>query len=327
MKRRDFITLLGGAVAAWPLAARAQQAGMPVIGYLSGRGPNGAAHLVAAFQRGLSEAGYVDGQNVTIEYRWAFGQYDRLLPMAADLASKSVAVIVTTGGEPAALAAKAATSTIPIVFNVGRDPVELGLVASYNRPSGNATGINLLTEAMETKRLGILRELLPQVPTVALLVNPRFPPHEMQSKDIEEAARIVGMQTQLFRASTDSEIEAAFQSMGQLRTPALIVLANPFFETRRGDLIAQAARHKLPTIYGFREYAVDGGLMSYGIDLPEVYRQQALYAGRILKGAKPADLPVMQPTKFELVINLKTAKVLGLAVPNSMQLVADEVIE
>jgi putative ABC transport system substrate-binding protein len=327
VKRREFITLLGGATAAWPIAASAQQSAMPVIGYLSGRGPDDAAHLVAAFQRGLSEAGYVDGHNVTIEYRWAYGEYDRLSAMAAELARKPVAVLVSTGGEPTALAAKAATSTIPIVFNVGGDPVKLGLVASYNRPGANATGINLLTETMEPKRLNILHDLLPQASTIATLANLMFPPAEMQSKQIEEAAQVIGIQAQLFRASTDSEIDAAFQSMAQQKIPALIVLANPFFDTRRGNLIALAARHKLPTIYGFREYAVDGGLMSYGIDLPEVLRQQGLYAGRILNGAKPTDLPVMQPTKFDLVINLKTAKALGLDVPQNLLALADEVIE
>jgi putative ABC transport system substrate-binding protein len=327
LTRRGFATLLGGAAAAWPLPARAQQSARPVVGFLSSLSYEGSLHFVAAFQRGLSDLGFVDGENVTIEYRWARGQYDRLPAMAAELVSRPVAILVTTGGEPAALAAKAATSTIPIVFNVGGDPVKLGLVASYNRPSGNATGINMLTETMEPKRLGILRELLPQTPTIAVLVNPRFPPAEMQLKEIEAAARTVGMKTQPFHASIDTGIEPAFQSMVQQQIRALIVATDPFFVTRRDDLIDLAARYKLPTIYGFRDIAVAGGLMSYGIDLVAVYRQQAFYVNRILRGEKVADLPVMQPTKFDLVINLKTAKALGLTFPPSLLAVADEVIE
>ena len=327
MRRREFLTLLGGAAVAWPFAARAQQSARPVIGFLSSLSPESTVHLVAAFQRGLGETGYVDGQNVAIEYRWALGRYNRLPEMAAEFARRPVAVLITTGGEPAALAAKAATSTIPIVFMVGGDPVKLNLVASYNRPSGNATGFNLLTETMEPKRLGIVRELLPQAPTIAVLVNPTFPPAEMQSREIEEAARTIGMHTQVFHASTVSEIETAFPIIAQQQMSALIVATDPFFVSRRDDLIALAARHKLPTIYGFRDVAVAGGLMSYGIDLADVYRQQGLYAGRILKGTKAADLPVQQPTKFELVINLKTAKALGLTVPSSLLAVADEVIE
>jgi putative ABC transport system substrate-binding protein len=326
MGRRDFIALLG-VTAVWPLTAGAQQPTMPVIGYLSGRGPSDAPHLVTAFRRGLSEVGFVDGQNVTIEYRWALGQYDRLPEMALDLARKPVSVLVATGGEPSALAAKAATSTIPIVFNVGGDPVKLGLVASDSRPGGNATGINLLTETMEPKRVGILHDLLPQAPTIAALVNPKFPPAEMQSKQIQEAAQMLGLQTQVHNASTAAEIDSALQLMAERNIRAVIVLANPFFDTQRSKLIALAARHKLLTIYGFREYAVDGGLMSYGIDLPEVLRQQGLYAGRILKGARPTELPVMQPTKFDLVINLKTARMLSLDVPEKVLALADEVIE
>jgi putative tryptophan/tyrosine transport system substrate-binding protein len=325
MNRRQCITLVGAV--AWPLAARAQQSPMPVIGFISSLSPESTVHLVAAFQRGLSEAGYVDGQNIAIEYRWALGQYDRLPEMAAEFARRPVAILITTGGEPAALAAKAATSTIPIVFMVGSDPVKLNLVASYNRPGGNATGFNLLTETMEPKRLGIVRELFPQASTIAVLANPRFPPAEMQSREIEEAGRTVGMQTRIFRASTVPEIEAAFPSIARQQIPALIVATDPFFVSRRDDLIALAARHKLPTIYGFRDVAVAGGLMSYGIDLADVYRQQGLYAGRILRGTKAADLPVIQPTKFELVVNLKTAKALGLTVSENLLALADEVIE
>jgi putative ABC transport system substrate-binding protein len=326
MTRREFITLLGNA-AAWPLAARAQQGTLPVIGFLSSLSSESTVHLMTAFKRGLTEAGYVAGENVAIEYRWAFGQYDRLPEMAAELARRPVAVLVTVGGEPAALAAKAATPTVPIIFMVGGDPVKLGLVASYNRPGGNATGFNLLTETMEPKQLSIVRELLPQAPSIAVLVNPKFPPAQMQSREIEAAARTIRLQTEFFHASTVGDIEAAFTSIAEQDIPALIVATDPFFVSRRDDLIALAARHSLPTIYGFRDIAVAGGLMSYGVDLADVYRQQGLYAGRILKGTKPSDLPVIQPTKFELVINLKTAKALGLNVPPTLVALADEVIE
>ena len=236
-------------------------------------------------------------------------------------------VLVTVGGEPAALAAKAATSTIPIVFLVGSDPVKLGLVASYNRPGGNSTGVNMLTETLEPKRIGILRELLPQVSKIAVLVNPKFPPAEMQSRDIDQAAFSLGIQTEQFRASNESEIEAAFQSIARQQLPAMIVATDPFFVTRRNDLISLAARHRLPSLYGFRDLAMAGGLMSYGIDLGQVYRELGVYAARILKGAQPAELPVLQPTKFEFVLNLKTAKALGLTVPDKLLALADEVIE
>jgi putative tryptophan/tyrosine transport system substrate-binding protein len=326
MRRRTFISMVG-ASAAWPLAARAQQPAIPMIGFLNSLSPESAGHLVGAFERALSEAGYVAGRNVAVEYRWALGQYDLLPAMAAEFARRPVAVLVATGGEPAALAAKAATSTIPIVFSVGSDPVKLGLVASYNRPSGNATGINLLTETLETKRLGILRELLPHTSTVAVLTNPKFPPAAVQLKQLQEAAQAIGIHTEAFHASTDAEIAAVFQSLAQRKIPALIVATEPFFQTRGDDLIALAARHRLPTMYGFRELALVGGLASYGISLTDAYRQLAFYVGRILKGEKPADLPVMQPTKFELVINAKTAKALSLDVPDKLLALADEVIE
>jgi putative ABC transport system substrate-binding protein len=325
MKRREFIALLGGA-AAWPLPARAQQAAMPVIGYLSARSPEDTAHLVPAFRQGLGEGGFVEGQNVTIEYRWALGQVDRLPALAAELAGRPVAVIVTTGGESAALAAKAATSTIPIVFSMG-DPVKAGLAASYNRPGGNATGINILSDTLEPKRLGLLRELVPQAVTIGFLLNPNFPSAESQSKDVQEAARAIGLQIHVLRANTDREIEAAFEIIAQHRIAALAVASSPFFDTRRDKLVALAARHSVPTIYQFREFVAAGGLVSYGIDPIDAYRQVGVYAGRILKGAKPSDLPVLQPTKFELVINLKTAKALGLDVPLHLQQLADEVIE
>jgi len=324
-RRRDFITLLPGA-AAWPLAARAQQPAMPVIGFLNSRSPQDAAHLATAFQRGLYENGFVDGQNLTIDFRWADGQYERLPALAAELVRRPVKVIAATGGDPAALAAKAATSTIPIVFSTS-DPVKLGLVASYSRPGGNATGINLLTTTMEPKRVGILHDLMPRASMIAVLVDPRFPTAGMQSSDIEEAAHTIGIQTEVFHASTDSEINSAFQSIAQRRLPALLVAGAPFFDTRRDNLIALAAQHQLPTIYQFREYAVDGGLISYGVSNTDAYRQVGAYVGRILKGAKPAELPVLQPTKFEFVINLKTARALGIKISGDLLSLADEVIE
>jgi putative ABC transport system substrate-binding protein len=325
VKRRTFITLLGGA-AAWPLAARAQQP-MPVIGYLSSRSPDDTRHLLAAFLRGLNEAGYVEGQNVAIEYRWALGQYDRLPAMAAELAGRPVAVLVATGGEPAALAAKAATSTVPIVFATGGDPVQLGLAASYNRPGGNATGINFLTATMEAKRLGLLHELVPQATAIGVLVNPNFPLAETQLRDGQEAARTLGLQVHALRANTDREIDVAFETAAREHIGALAVAAAPFFDTRRGQLVALAARHAVPAVYQFREYAAAGGLMSYGIDPLDAYRQVGIYAARILKGAKSAELPLLQPTKFEFVINLKAAKALGLTLPSGLLSIADEVIE
>jgi putative ABC transport system substrate-binding protein len=328
VRRREFITLIGGAVVTWPLAAHAQQPAMPAIGFLSPRSPDDeSAHLMAAFRRGLAENGYVEGQNMTIEYRWALGQYDRLPAMAAELARRPVAVLVSPGGEPAALAAKAATSTIPIVFSTGGDPIKLGLVASYNRPGGNATGMSILSPALEAKRLGLLHELMPKAATLGVLINPNFPPAADQLSDVQTAARALGSQIHVLRASTDSEIDTAFETIVQHRIPALAVAADPFFITRRDKLVALAARHAVPTMYHYREFAAAGGLMSYGIDLSDVYRQIGIYAGRILKGTKPADLPVMQPTKFEFVINLKTAKALGRPIPAGLLSFADEVIE
>jgi putative tryptophan/tyrosine transport system substrate-binding protein len=326
MNRRAFISLLGGA-ATWPLAARAQQATMPTIGYLSARSPDDSAHLVEAFRRGLSEAGYVEGQTVTVEHRWALGQHDLLPAMAVELVRKPVTVLVSVGGESAALAARAATSTIPIVFIIGGDPVKLGLAASYNRPGGNATGISILTSTLEPKRLGLLHELVSQAATIGVLLNPNFPSFEGQLRDVQEAARAVAVQIHVLRASTDGEIEVAFETVAQERVAALAVAADPFFDTRRDKLVALAARHAVPTMYHFREFAGAGGLVSYGANIPDAHRQIGIYTGRILKGEKPADLPVMQPTKFDLVFNLTTAKALGLEIPPTLLARADEVIE
>jgi putative tryptophan/tyrosine transport system substrate-binding protein len=326
MRRRRFMALLGGA-AAWPLGARAQQSTMQVIGYLSSRSPEDTTHLLAGFRQGLADGGFIEHQNVTIEYRWALGQYDQLPALVTELTRLPVVAVVSTGGEPAALAAKAATSTIPIVFGTGTDPVKAGLVASYNRPGGNATGINFQTADMEAKRLGLLHELMPQAKNIAFLYNPKFAAAEGQLHDVREAARTLGLQIKALHASTDDEINAAFRTMVQQQTAALILAADPFFDTRRSQLVVLAAYNILPAIYQFREYAAAGGLMSYGIDAVDAYRQIGIYTARILKGARPIDLPVVQPTKFELVINLKTAKSLGLDVPPTLLARADEVIE
>ncbi len=325
-RRREFITLLGMA-AALPLAARAQQPAMPVIGYLSARSREDTPHLIAALQRGLAENDYVDGRNGAIEYRFALGQYDKLPAMANELVRLPATVIATTGGEPSALAAKAATSSIPIVFAIGSDPVKHGLTASINRPGGNATGITSLTNEMEPKRLGLLREVVPHAHTIGFLLNPSFTQAESQLADMQQAARAMNLAITVFRANTDQEIDAAFESIAQQRVPALVVGANPFFDTRRKKLVALAARNAVPAIYHFREYADDGGLMSYGLNFADVYRLVGVYTGKVLKGAKPSELPVMQATKFEFVINLKTAKALGVQISDNLLSLADAVIE
>ena len=326
MRRRQFITLLGGA-AAWPLAARAQQPAMPVIGFLSTRSSQDASHLVKTFHRGLFENGFVDGQNLTVDFRWAEGQYDRLPALAAELVRQSVKVIAATGGEPAPLAAKAATATIPIVFAVGGDPVRSGLVASYGQPGANITGVSILTRAMEAKRIGLIREVVPNATTIGFLMNPAFPAAETQLDEIQKVVHAHGIQLEVLRASTDQAIDMAFETISRQRIPALVIGGDPFFDTRRTKLAILAAKQAVPTMFHLREYAEAGGLMSYGIDLPDVYRQVGDYARRILKGAKPSDLPVLQPTKFELVINLQTAKALGVHISPNLHSLADEVIE
>jgi len=327
VRRRDLVTLIGGTALAWPLAARAQLPAMPVIGFLNSRSPGDTGHLVAGFHKGLSENGYVEGRNVAIEYRWGMGDYERLPALAVELVERRVGVIVATGGEPAGVAAKAATSTIPIVFVISGDPAKLGLAASFSHPGGNSTGVNSFTSDIGAKRLGLLRELVPQSVKIGLLSNPAFPTAETQLNDVQEGARRLGVEIDVYRASTESEIDAAFIAMSLRRPAALIVAADPFFDTRRVQLVVLTARRALPAIYHLREYAAAGGLISYGIDLPDVYRQMGSYAGKILKGAKPADLPVVQPTLFQLVINLQTAKTLGLTVPQSLIAGATEVIE
>jgi putative tryptophan/tyrosine transport system substrate-binding protein len=325
VRRREFMTLLGGG-AGWPLAARAQQAAMPVIGFLNGASPDGFAPFIAAFRQGLKEAGYVEGQNVVIEYRWAEGRYDRLPALLADLVQRKVTVIAATS-TPAAQTAKVGTSTIPIVFTAGDDPIKLGLVASFNRPGGNVTGVSNLVAELGSKQIGLLRELAPGATTITVLVNPNFPGTETQLRDVEAAARVLGLQLIVLRADSEREIDTAFATITQRGGGALLVGADPFFIARRDHIVALAARHAIPAIYPAREFAVAGGLMSYGSDFTDSYRQAGLYTGRIVRGEKPADLPVQRSTKFEFVINFKTAKALGLAIPNSMQLLADEVIE
>jgi putative ABC transport system substrate-binding protein len=323
MNRRKVITLLGGA-AAWPVLAGAQQPARPVIGFLHPGSPDTYADRLRAFRQGLREGGFVDGENVSIEFRWAENRSDRLAELAGELARRPVAVIVTSGGTVSALAAKAATTTVPIVFTVPEDPVRLGLVASLAQPGGNATGINFFSEELAAKRLGLLRELVPAATRVAVLLTPNT---GTSLREVESAAAGMGLKVQLSRVGTSRDIDLAFAALERERPDALFVAGGPFLLSRRMQLALLAARHALPAAYGSREYAEMGGLMSYGASLTDVHRQAGLYAGRILKGAKPSDLPVMQPTKFELVINLPAARTLGLDVPHTLLARADEVIE
>jgi putative ABC transport system substrate-binding protein len=327
VRRRDFITLLGGAAAVWPLAARAQQPAKPVIGFLNGAWLGSIEYQVVAFRRGLNETGYVEGQNVAIEYRWAEGHYDRLPALASDLVRRQVTVIAAPGSVAAALAAKAATAAIPIVFSSGADPVGAGLVASLNRPGGNLTGITTLNVEVGQKRLQLLHELVPTATVIALLVNPTNPNAVILSADAQAAARTMGIELHVLYASTEHDFEAVFANLTQLRARGLVVGADPFLGSQLEQLAALTLRHAVPTIYPAREFAAVGGLMSYSGDLADAYRQVGIYTGRILKGEKPSDLPVQQSTKVELVLNLKTAKALGLTVPVSLLGRADEVIE
>jgi putative ABC transport system substrate-binding protein len=325
MRRREFITLISGA-AVWPLAARAQPP-MAVIGLLSGSSPGAIPHLVAALHRGLGDSGFVDGQNLAIDYRWADGRFDRLPTMAAELVRRQVALIVALA-PPSTLAAKAATATIPIVFHSGGDVVKMGIVASLNRPGGNATGVNLFTQAVEPKKLDVLSKLVPSAETFGYLLNPNNPGAEERANEVRDAARSLGRSLHVVGASTPAEIDAAFTTLVDRRVGALVVMADQYFDdTRRAQLVALAAGNAIPAIYGQREYALEGGLISYGTNLAETHRHAGNYAGRILKGEKPSDLPVLRPTKFELLINLKTAKTLGLSISDNLLTLADEVVE
>ena len=327
MERRTFLAGTGAVFLAAPLAAEGQQRSPTVIGFLSSRSPGESTSVLAAFRQGLSEAGYVEGQNIVIEFRWAEGQYDRLSGMAAELVSRQVALIVAAGGDPPALAAKAVTSTIPIVFTGSDSPVKVGLVGSLNRPGGNVTGASLFTSELEAKKLALLRELVPKAPLIAMLVNPTNPSADTDIADVQKAAEMIGQQVLLVRASSERDIGTAFKAVVQRRAAALLVAHDPYFLSRREHLVALAARHAIPAIYEFREFVSAGGLMSYGSRITDNYRLAGSYVGRILKGAKPADLPVERPTKFELIINLKTAKALGLTVPQSLLQRADEIIQ
>ena len=325
MRRREFLTLLGGATT-WALPVRAQNS-VPLVGFLHVAAAQPFAHIVAGFRQGLKETGYIEGETVEVEFRWAEGQVSRLPEMAVDLVSRHIAVLVTGGGEASAFAAKAATSTIPIVFNIGNDPVKVGLVTSLSRPGGNVTGVNILTTELEAKRLGLLHQMVPTASMVAHLVNPTYPPTQTNVRDVAAAARVMGLQIILVEASSESEINAAFAAIIQKRAGALLVGADPFFNGRRDQIVALAARHGIPAIFEQREFTVAGGLMSYGTSIADAYRQMGIYTGRILKGEKPADLPVVQSAKFELTINLKTAKSLGLAPSSGLISITDEVFE
>jgi putative ABC transport system substrate-binding protein len=326
MQRREFITLLGTAMAAWPVIARAQRSALPLIGFMNNSTAKGNGDLQAAFRQGVSETGYIDGQNVTIEYHWADGQPDRLPGMARDLERRQVSVIVATS-TLAAVAAKAATATIPIVFETAADPIKLGLAASMNRPGGNATGVAQFNAELVTKRVSLLHDLIPTAKIIGMLLNPTDRTTENQTKDVQGAAQVLGLQTHILNANTEAEIDAAFAAMPELRIEALLVGTGEFFRRQSKHLAVLAARQGVPAIYQYREFAAAGGLISYGTSLPDAYRLTGVYAGRVLKGERPADLPVIRPTKFELVINLKTAKTLGLTIPPGVLAIADEVID
>jgi putative ABC transport system substrate-binding protein len=328
MRRREFITILGGALATWPLAARAQQSALPVIGWLNS-GPAGDPLFMSfamAFRAGLKDAGYTEGQNVAIDFRWGEGQYSRLPTLAAELVAKRVDVIIA-GGPPAAAAAKAATQIIPIIFTSGDDPIKLGLVASLSRPGGNATGVNLFDNEIEAKRLGVLRDVVQSATTIGVLLNPKAVYFDAQSKDVREAARVGGFNVIVLSAASAKEIDEAFTTFAQARPAALLMGSDPYLLSARKQLIALAAHQSIPAMFSGRAAAVDGGLMSYGISFADAYRQAGIYVGRVLKGEKPSDLPVIRTTKFELVVNLATAKKLGLAIPSGVLAIADEVIE
>ena len=325
MRRRDFFVALGGA-ATWPLVARAQQA-MPIVGFLSGASAWEFGYLAAAFRQGLADTGHVEGRNVSIDSRWAEGSYERLPTLAADLIARRVAVLAATGGISAVIAAKAATATIPIVFTAGTDPVRMGIVPSLNRPGGNVTGVMFFNNVLGPKRLQVLHALVPKATVVGMMVNPKNPNTEFDLRDVQLAARPLGMEISTVAASTEREFDAAFAKLVERRVGALVVSPDPFFGTRRDQLVALAAQHAIPAIYEFREFAVAGGLVSYGTSIAEAYRQVGIYAGRILHGEKPGDLPVQQSTKFQLTINLKTARTLGLDIPPLLLAIADEVVE
>jgi len=327
MRRRDFIKVIAGSAATWPLAARAQQPAMPVIGYLHSGSPSPYAHLVAAFRAGLNERGYREGQNVRIEYRWAAGRYEQLPALAADLVVLRVAVLVAQGGDPPVLAAHSATTTIPIVFTSSSDPVKLGLVSGLNRPGGNVTGFWGYTSLLGTKRLELIRQLIPAGTPIVILVNPDNPNAQIDTPDLQEAARIAGQTISFVKATTEAEINAVFAALGDQRGSALLVNTDPFFLAQRDQFVSLAAHNAVPAIYAQREFVTAGGLISYGASLADGYREVGAYAGRILKGETPADLPIIQPTKFEMAINLKTAKALGLTIPPTLLARADEVIE
>jgi putative ABC transport system substrate-binding protein len=327
MRRREFITFIGGAVATWPLAARGQQPAMPVVGYMSGRPSAEAQYLVDAFERGLREGGFVIGQNVAIEFRWADNQYDRLPTQATDLVGRQVALIVASGAVQAIQAAEAATSAIPIVFVTGDDPVRLGLVASLNRPGGNVTGITALTQSMEAKRLDILHQLVPKTAAIAMLVNRSNPSAALQLKESTDAARTLGRQLDILDVANTADIDSAFSILTQHGDGAVTIIADPFMNSHRDQLVALEARYKLPTLFYTREQVAAGGLMSYGANFTEAFAQAGGYAARILKGEKPDDLPILQPTKFEFIINLKTAKTLGFEIPPTLLALSDDVIE